>query len=159
MGTQQAATAAVVRRAGEGPKRWFFGGGVMTWKVGSEDGAGDLLVIEDELAGGKVTPVHTHPIAESLSVLEGALRYRVESDDVDLSAGDFIMVPAGIPHAFKVLSDSARVFSIQPSCECEAFYLGASEPLEGSSCQTDFERIARSGETNGGITILGPPPF
>ena len=159
MGTQQAATAAVVRRAGEGQKRWFFGGGVMTWKAGSGDGAGDLLVIEDELAGGKVTPVHTHPVAESLWVLEGALRYRVESDDVELSAGDFIMVPAGIPHAFKVLSDSARVLSIQPSCECEAFYLGASEPLEGSSRQTDFERIARSGETNGGITILGPPPF
>ena len=156
---EQVALAPVVRRAGEGDKQWFFGGGVWTWKVGGADSAGGLSVVEVQMDGGKRTPLHTHPIAESLWVLEGRLRYRIDNDDVELGVGDFVMVPAGIPHAFMVLSASSRVIGMQPSDACEAFYLGASEPLEGSARVTDFDRIARSGELNGGITILGPPPF
>ena len=109
--------------------------------------------------GGKRTPLHTHPIAESLWVLEGTLRYRIDTEDVDLASGDFVLVPAEVPHAFMVVSESARVLAIQPDCACEDFYLGASEPLEGSSRETDFGRIQQSAEANGGITILGPPPF
>lgn len=155
----QTMTAPVVRRAGEGDQDWFFGGGVWTWKLTGEDTAGQLSVVENSMDGGKMTPLHTHPVLESLWVLEGALRYRIDTDDVDLGVGDFVMVPAGIPHAFMVLSDLARVLMIQPSDACEAFYRGASEPLEGSSRTTDFGRIAQSGQENRGITILGPPPF
>jgi quercetin dioxygenase-like cupin family protein len=157
--SRQVAVAPVVRRAGEGEKLWFSGGGIWTWKTSGADAGGGLSVVEVEMDAGKMTPLHTHPIAESLWVLEGRLRYRIDADDVELDAGDFVMVPRDVPHAFLVLSDVARVLSIQPSNACEAFYRGASEPLEGSARATDFARIARSGELNGGITILGPPPF
>ena len=138
---------------------WFFGGGVWTWKVRGADTGGTLSVVEVEMDGGKMTPVHTHPIPESLWVLDGEIRYRIDGEDVVLQAGDYVMVPAGIPHAFVVLSESARILGIQPSDACEAFYLGASEPLDGSSRETDFGRIAQSGAANGGIEIIGPPPF
>lgn len=157
--SDQATLSPVIRRAGEGTKQWFFGGGVWTWKVASADSGGDLSIVEIELEGGKRTPLHTHPIAESLWVLDGQLRYHIDHDDVDLGVGDFVMVPRGVPHAFLVLSAHARVLSIQPSCDCEAFYLGASEPLEGSARETDFGRVAESAAANGGIEILGPPPF
>jgi len=148
----------VVRHAGEGTKRWFFGGGVWTWKASSEDGCA-LTVVEVEMEGGKSTPMHTHPIVESLWVLDGQLRYCIDGDYAELGVGDFAMVPAGVPHAFMVLSDSARVLAIQPSHDCEAFYIGASEPLEGSARETDFGKLGESAAANGGITILGPPPF
>jgi len=151
--------AAVVRRAGEGDKHWFAGGGVWTWKAGSADADGDLSVVEIEMDGGKRTPLHTHPIAESLWVLEGSLRYHIDGDEFGLGAGDFVLVPRDVPHAFLVVSDRARILTIQPSCACEAFYLGASEPLSGSTREIDFARIAQSGAANGGITLLGPPPF
>jgi quercetin dioxygenase-like cupin family protein len=157
--SNQATLAPVVRRAGEGTKKWFFGGGVWTWKVGSAESGGDLSVVEVEMEGGKRTPLHTHPIAESLWLIAGKLRYHIDGETVDLDAGDFVMVPSGVPHAFLVLSEQARTLGIQPSCECEAFYLGASEPLEGSARETDFGRIAESAKSNGGIEILGPPPF
>jgi quercetin dioxygenase-like cupin family protein len=150
--------APVVRRAGEGDKKWFFGGGVWTWKVSGADSDG-LCVVEVDMDGGKCTPLHTHPIAESLWVLEGTLRYRIGAEDTDLGAGDFVMVPSGVPHAFLVLGERARVITMQPSDECVSFYLGASEPLEGSARETDFARIVQSGEAHGGITIVGPPPF
>jgi quercetin dioxygenase-like cupin family protein len=155
----QTQLSPVVRRAGEGEKYWFFGGGVWTWKTPTTAEGGDLVVVEVEMDGGKRTPLHTHPIAESLWVLDGALRYRIDGDDYELGAGDFVMVPAEVPHAFMVVSDSARILGIQPAGECAAFYLGASEPLEGSARETDFDRIAESGERNGGFTFLGPPPF
>jgi len=155
----QVAVAPVVRRVGEGDKRWFFGGGVWTWKSSGADSAGGLVVVEVEMDAGKVTPLHTHPVAESLWVLEGRLRYHIAGDDCELGVGDFAMVPAGIAHAFLVLGEPARVLAIQPSDACEAFYLGASEPLEGSARVTDFERIGQSAQLNGGIEILGPPPF
>jgi quercetin dioxygenase-like cupin family protein len=160
MSEMTAATSrAVVRRAGEGEKLWFYGGGVWTWKVGEADDGGGLSVVDVTMAGGKMTPLHTHPIAESLWVLAGELRYRIDTEDVDLGPHDFVMVPAGVPHAFMVLSEEARILSMQPSCVCEPFYRGASEPLEGSARETDFGRIAESGRLNGGIEILAPPPF
>jgi quercetin dioxygenase-like cupin family protein len=150
---------AVVRRAGEGERCWFFGGGVWTWKVSETESGGELSVVEVTMDGGKVTPLHTHPIAESLWVLEGELRYHVDGEDVALGRDDYILVPAGVPHAFMVVSEEARILGIQPSTACEAFYRGASEPLEASARETDFGRIAESGRLNGGIEILGPPPF
>lgn len=127
--------------------------------MGSAESGGGPSVVEVELDGGKRTPLHTHPIAESLWVLDGRLRYRIVDEDVELGVGDFVMVPAEVPHAFLVLSDRAHVLAIQSSCECEAFYFGASEPLDGSACETDFGWLAESATAHGGITILGPPPF
>lgn len=153
------AHAPVVRRAGEGDKRWFFGGGEWTWKVGSAESGGGLSVVEIAMDQGKCTPLHSHPIDESLWLLEGALTYHIDGENTDVNVGDFVMVPAEVPHAFMVVSEHARILTIQTSCDCEAFYLGASEPLEGSARETDFGRIAQSGAANGGITLLGPPPF
>ena len=159
MAQVETGSAAVVRRAGEGEQCWFFGGGIWTWKVGDADTGGGLSVVEVTMDGGKVTPLHTHPIAESLWVLAGELRYHIDGEDIALGQDDFAMVPAGVAHAFKVVSDQARILAIQPTTACEAFYRGASEPLEGSARETDFGRIAESGRVNGGIEILGPPPF
>jgi quercetin dioxygenase-like cupin family protein len=157
--SEQAILSPVVCRAGQGTRRWFFGGGVWTWKADSHDSGGGLIVVEVEMDRGKRTPLHTHPIAESLYVLDGQLRYHIDGDDSELGVGDFVMVPAGMPHAFLVVSEQARILTMQPSDDCEAFYLGASEPLDGSARETDFGRVAASGAANGGIDIVGPPPF
>jgi hypothetical protein len=44
----------------------------------------------------------------------------------------------------------------------EAFYRGASEPLTPTleaNAPVDFDRVRASAARNGGIEILGPPPF
>ena len=100
---------AVVRRSGEGERRWFFGGGIWTWKLSGAEAQDGLLVVEVELDGGKRTPLHTHPIVESMWVLAGSLRFRVGDDDHVLDTGDYIWVPSETPHAFLVESEHARV--------------------------------------------------
>jgi len=71
------------------------------------------------------------------------------------------LAPRGVPHAFKVESDGARVLCLHTPGTCEAFYMGASEPIGATTTSgpVDFDRIAASGQANGGITLLGPPPF
>ena len=51
------ATKAIVRAAGEGEHRSFCGGGLMTFKATSEATGGAFLLFEDQVTGGKVTPL------------------------------------------------------------------------------------------------------
>src|SRR6478735_6377714 len=50
---------SLVRARGEGERRWFFGGGIHTWKATAEETNGAFLLFEDRMAHGKVTPLHT----------------------------------------------------------------------------------------------------
>jgi quercetin dioxygenase-like cupin family protein len=152
---------ALVRRADEGERRWFFGGGVHTWLATAKETGGAFLLFEDAMDAGKRTPLHTHPEAdETMYVLEGEIVMHLDGVDERIGAGGMAVAPRGLPHAFLVTRDATRLLCLQtPGC-CEAFYLGASEPLTPATERVvDFDRIRMSGATNGGIEILGPPPF
>jgi quercetin dioxygenase-like cupin family protein len=149
-----------VRQAGEGERRWFYGGGVHEWKVTAAESDGAFLLFEDTMERGKVTPLHTHPASETMYVVAGEVLMHIDGIDHRIGEGAVAVAPRDVPHAFMVLSESATLLCLQtPGC-CQAFYLGASEPLdEVTERVVDFDRVAGSARTNGGITILGPPPF
>lgn len=151
----------IIRAAQDGEKRWFFGGGVHTWKATAEETGGAFLMFEDDMVRGKVTPLHLHPDAdESLYVLEGEILLHIDGQEHRVGAGGLAVAPRGVPHAFLVLSETARMLCLLTPGSCEAFYRDASEPLDPAAPGTvDFARIRESGERNGGIVILGPPPF
>ena len=61
-----------------------------------------------------------------------------------------------------VTADDTRLLCLHTPGSCEAFYRGASVPLDevaDSNRTVDFDRVMRSARENGGIEILGPPPF
>ena len=155
---------AVIRADGEGERRWFFGGGVHTWKVRAQESNGAFLLFEDSMTGGKATPLHTHPDSdETAVVLEGEILMHVDGANHRIGAGGIGLAPRDVPHAFLVLSESAKVLFLHtPGC-CEAFYWGASEPMptdaDPAEGVVDFDRIRASAQANGGIVLLGPPPF
>lgn len=152
----------IVRAEGEGEKLWFYGGGVHTWLATSAETGGAFLLFHDVMTRGKVTPLHTHPVDETLYVLDGTIRVHIEGREHDVTQGGVAMVPRGAVHAFMVTSESARVLTIETPGTSEAFYRGASEPLTASleaAGPVDFDRVRASAVRNGGIEILGPPPF
>ncbi|MBA3780346.1 cupin domain-containing protein [Nocardioides sp. InS609-2] len=153
--------APLVRNAAEAERRWFHGGGVHTWLATAADTAGTFLLFVDEMEQGKVTPLHTHPTDETLYVLEGELLVHLDGSEFPVSAGGLILAPRDVPHAFKVVSPSARVLCLHTPGTCEAFYMSASYPIDDETVSgpVDFESIAASGQRNGGIQLLGPPPF
>ncbi len=151
-----------VRQAGEGERRWFCGGGLHTWKATSAETAGAFLLFEDALDAGKATPLHRHPHAdETFYMLEGEIQLHVDGAARPLGAGGVAVLPRGVPHAFLVTSEHARMLCIQTPGSGEPFYRRASEPAEpgGQAAPVDFGRVQAAAAATGAIEILGPPPF
>ena len=152
----------IIWAAGEGEKLTFFGGGLHTWKLTTDDTDGAFFMLEDVMAQGKCTPLHRHPEAdETVYVLEGEIVVNVDGKENRVGAGGMTFTPRGVPHAFLVVSDSARVLTLQTPGIGQAFYRGASEPATDDACETvDIARLQASANENPrGIEILGPPPF
>ncbi len=152
-----------VRTADEGDRRWFFGGGVHTWKATADETGGAFLLFEDAMDRGKMTPLHIHPESdETMYVLEGEILMHLDGREHRIAAGGLAVAPRGVPHAFLVLSEQARLLCLHtPGC-CQAFYWDASEPLTDGyplPGAVDFARVRESAQRNGGIELLGPPPF
>lgn len=157
----------ICRARDEGQRRWFYGGGLHIWKATAEETNGAFLLFEDRLDHGKVTPLHTHPDSdETMIVLEGEIVMHLDGVEHTVAAGGVAVAPRGVPHAFKVSGpDGTRVLCLHtPGC-CQAFYWDASEPVSGDSGDelaggpVDMARVQASARKNGGIEILGPPPF
>ena len=160
------ARQSLVRSAEEGERRWFYGGGLHIWKATAEETDGAFLLFEDRMGHGKVTPLHIHPDSdETMIVLDGEILMHLDGVQHTVTAGGIASAPRGVPHAFKVSGvDGTRLLCLHtPGC-CQAFYWDASEPIEdddvrGTDGPVDMARVQASAERNGGIEILGPPPF
>jgi len=101
-------------------------------------------------------------VDETLYVLEGEILLHIDGEEQRVGLGGVALAPRGVPHAFLVTSETARILFLETPGSSEAFYRGASEPstreLE-TAAPVDFARVRASAERNGGIEILGPPPF
>jgi quercetin dioxygenase-like cupin family protein len=160
------ARKSLVRSAEDGERRWFFGGGLHIWKATADDTDGAFTLFEDRMDHGKVTPLHLHPDSdETMIVLEGEIVMHLDGTEHTVGAGGVASAPRGVPHAFRVSgADGARLLCLHtPGC-CQAFYWDASEAVSDDTQgdhggPVDMGRVRASAEKNGGIEILGPPPF
>ena len=98
MSTSTPSPGPVVRADHDGDRRWFFGGGVHTWKVRAVESNGAFLLFEDQMAGGKMTPLHTHPDSdETMYMLEGEIRMHLDGQEHRVAAGGVVVAPRGVP--------------------------------------------------------------
>ncbi len=153
----------IIRQDGEGERMWFAGGGIFTWKATGAETGGAFLLMEDRMEGGKVTPFHLHPNEdEAIYVLEGELLVDVDGEQHPVRQGGFFLAPRGVPHAFMVTSESARVLALQTPGTGESFYRDAGEPVHSAADAArpaDFARLREVAERSASIELLGPPPF
>lgn len=161
--TAAATAPPVVRNTEDGERRWFAGGGTHVWKATAEETGGAFFLFEDRMRQGKVTPLHIHPESdETMIVLEGEIVMHLDGVDHTVAAGGVAVAPRNVPHAFLVAAPGgARVLCLHtPGC-CQAFYRDASDPVtdDGEEPAVDMARVQASAQRNGGIEILGPPPF
>lgn len=153
----------IVRNAGEGERLRFFGGGILTMKATAEETGGTFLLFEDLMTRGKTTPLHIHAAEdETLYVLEGEIVVHIDGENHVIGSDGVAVAPRGVPHAFLVTSETARVLTLLTPGSAEPFYRGASEPAgtgAHASGPVDFARVRESAERFGGMRALGPPPF
>jgi quercetin dioxygenase-like cupin family protein len=143
----------------------------MWWKTGrvvvkatADQTGGSFSQVETIDPRGTATPLHLHRNEEeAFYVLEGAVSLLVDGEWTDISQGDYALVPRGIPHAYVVRSERARMLvTFSPSGFEEVFsHLGvpvaesAEPPVE--TVLPPVEEIVRAFAPYG-CEILGPPP-
>jgi quercetin dioxygenase-like cupin family protein len=156
-------TTPVVRTQ-EAVDNIWFGGGLVSFKVTTEQSGGALILFEHAAAQGKRTPLHLHPDHDETGVLlEGELLLHIEGVEHRVGPGAGIWIPRGAPHALLVTSEIARsIWVVTPGGAMEEFFRQAGEVAPDRSLpppDIDIARLLAVGESTGAMKVLGPPPF
>lgn len=150
---------------GEGEAIWFAGG-LLVMKATGEQTGSEFSVIEQMWRQGYATPLHVHlEDFTSLYVLEGEITLHVrDGGPVPAPAGSFLHVPAGVPFAFRVESETARLLQLITTRHEQFFRAGGDRapartlpPLDDPSAQMDLEKIGSAAERFA-VKIIGPAP-
>ncbi len=156
----------VVHRAGEGPGTWAMGS-LFEHLVGASDTSGAIGMSMVTQPPGIATPLHRHTKeAEALFVLEGRIDYRAGEELHELSDGDFLYLPLGLPHAFRIRGvKPARFLALTTPGGLMGLYDEVGVPAaavrlpgEGEGLAMD-EEIGRWNEVGPryGLEVIGPP--
>jgi quercetin dioxygenase-like cupin family protein len=150
--------------AGQGLSETWWKTGRIAAKVTGAQTGGSFAQIESIDPRGTATPLHVHRNEEeSFYVLEGRITVLVGDDRLELGAGDFALVPRGVPHAYVVGSEMARMLvTFSPAGFEQAFVdlgvavAGTLEPPVETVIPSPEEIVAAFAPY--GCEILGPPP-
>ena len=83
---------------------------------GHDDAPVSVYVTEFERGDG--TPLHFHPYPEVFLVERNTALFTAGDEEITITAGHFVIVPAGTPHRYVGASDEpTRVVSVHPSPE------------------------------------------
>lgn len=141
---------------------WFIDNLAVVHVRGEETG-GSWSLVQMEGRRGDMPPLHVHHTAdEAFYVAEGRLTlFLAGGHEVPLSAGDCLLAPRGVPHAYRVESERARWLAICSPAGFERFVAAASVPAERPELPpgppaVEPERLASLAAAEG-IEILGPP--
>lgn len=153
----------VVSKQEAGENLWF-GGGLLTFKVTSEQSGGVLILFEHTASRGKLTPLHLHADSdETVYIFEGELLFHIDGVEQRVGPGDVVSIPRGTPHAMLVTAERARsLWVVTPGGTMEAFYRQAGDPAPSRTLpavEIDIPRLLAAGEATGAMLMLGPPPF
>jgi quercetin dioxygenase-like cupin family protein len=155
-------SAAVTWTApGDGERLWFLGT-LATIKVPGEAVDGRFALIEFLFPHGASPPLHTHPQDESYVVLDGRLTVQVGDQRLELDEGATAVVPIGVPHTFRVDSDSARVLVLSTPAGIERFVRDGSVPASSPTLppadapRPSPEEMERVFQAHGQVNV-GPP--
>lgn len=78
------------------------------------DGAqtgGHYSLLEELCPRGSGPPPHTHTQDEAFYLLEGEITFRAGEVTIQATTGDFVSIPRGTVHSFRVDSETARVLN------------------------------------------------
>jgi mannose-6-phosphate isomerase-like protein (cupin superfamily) len=159
-------TGAVVRpylrRSGEGEALWFLGS-LVTIKAGGAETSGRLTVVEFVNPSGFAPPLHRHLHEDEMFyVLSGTARFQCDGEVFTAGPGDFVLLPARLPHTFVVGADEPlRTLQITTPSGFEHFAAQAGEPAGAHRLPEPgpIDPVALGhAAARHAIELLGPPP-
>jgi quercetin dioxygenase-like cupin family protein len=116
----EAEIGATWSQAGEG-ESWWFVGTLAIIRIPARASSGRFSLIEFVFPQHASPPLHTHPQDESYVVLAGALTIVAGDHRFELTGpSGSAVVPIGVPHTFRVDSETARVLVLSTPAGLEA---------------------------------------
>ena len=153
---------------------WPYGPcvGRYTFKATESETGGELIQVLISDGRGAATPLHTHTDTdETFFVIEGTVEAVIGAERVEAGAGDFVFGPRGVPHAWSVTSERARLLVTiagagtrgPQGCGLHGFFNEVATPVVDGvdpprPAMPDPELFAHRMAAYG-IEMLGPPPF
>ena len=128
-------------------------------KATGDDTAGAVTVSEFALPAWSKGPVlHLHEtVDEALYVLAGRLDLQLGEERVIVTAGDFVWMPHGVPHALSCAGDAeARALALALPGGLERMFREQAAYLASAAGPTDPRDLAQIGRRHGARTV-GPP--
>ncbi|MCC5953915.1 MAG: cupin domain-containing protein [Acidimicrobiia bacterium] len=145
---------AVLMPAAEASWLWRSATNGFRFLADGSDGAPDIY---EELGGrGDGPPLHRHPWASWELVLEGRVRMVAGGETYVLGPGDALHIPSGVPHAYIVESETARLVGVSLSGGRFPDLQRVAGPLLTAPGGPDREAMARNAAAHD-AELLGPP--
>jgi len=129
------------------------------------DGAeteGRLAIVEASAREGDMPPLHVHHREDEVfHVLEGRVTLYFPGDRVELEAGATLLAPKGVPHTYRVESETARWLVVCQPAGFESFVAAVSQSAVSAELpplgrEHDLPAIDAAAQEHG-IELLGPP--
>ena len=163
MSTETATLSKPYRVAsGEGIDNVWWKAGRMTVKAGAAETGHAFAQIETDDPHGSGPPRHLHHNEdETFYILDGEVTILVGDERIDVTAGDYLFAPRGIPHAYVVRSERARMLVTLSPGGLEELFVSLGVPVTGAEPPKDavmppMGEVARL-FAGYGCEILGPP--
>ena len=140
---------------------WFIDGLVHVHVSGDET-EGRYSLLENHVPAGDMPPLHVHHEEDEVfHVLDGQVTLFLPGSEVSLGAGETFRAAQGVPHTYRVESQSARWLVFCEPARFDGFVRAVSEPapreeLPPRGRPFDPEEFAAEAARRG-IELLGPP--
>jgi quercetin dioxygenase-like cupin family protein len=116
---------------------------------------GSYEVFEQHGPDGAGPPPHTHPWDEAYFMLDGEMEVLLGERTVVLKKGDFVHVPAGVPHCFRYRGHG-RFVSVTSRAGAARFFTELAAALPAGA-PPDVPKMIEVALRND-VRPLGPPP-
>ena len=156
------APRARLLRPDEGRALWFLGN-LVTVKADAGDTGGRATVVEFLNPPGFAPPLHRHLREDEMFlILDGEATFTCDDEEFTAGVGDFVLLPAGLPHTFVVAPGAPlRTLQITTPAGFEDFAAAVGEPATERQLPqpglVNPAALAHAGQLHG-VEILGPPP-
>jgi mannose-6-phosphate isomerase-like protein (cupin superfamily) len=121
------------------------------------------VVLEMTLPAGSAPPLHVHDdLDDTWFVVDGKMAVQCGDDELVVAAGDWVSMPRGVPHTFRVLGDhEARILLVHDGTSFRDLVrdLGAPATARTVPPRPDFpplDELARVASSHD-LTPVGPP--
>lgn len=112
----------------------WWQGSLYRIKSRAEDTGGALGLVEASFYRGFGPPLHVHHREdEGIYVIEGEIRFRQGDEELVGGPGSWVWGPRGVPHAFKVESESARALVVVTPAGFERMFEVGGVPVSESA--------------------------